>query len=232
MGTECESGDGHNAGCAFSDPDTRSFGTGFNKAGGGVFAHLWDKDGVKMWHFSRKEIPADITSGHPDPSSWPIPQAAWSAKTCDIARWEIPGWMTLLYNWYGFNAFSHFYEHTLTLNTAVCGDWASGAFASSGCHGTCGEAVANPKNFKCKYAVSYAVKNKHNTYLSSDKDAKWRVNYISIYQWGSTFWDVIMDYGFTLLRLLHWTWVSLGLLELLDSSIGLQYIIHVIYNES
>jgi len=56
---------------------------------------------------------------------------------------------------------SHFYEHTLTLNTAVCGDWASGAFAGSGCHGTCGEAVANPKNFKY---------------------AKWRVNYISIYQ--------------------------------------------------
>ena len=41
-----------------------------------------------------------------------------------------------------------------------------------------------------------------------------------------------MDYGFTLLRLLHWTRVSLGLLELLDPSIGLQYIIHVIYNES
>lgn len=86
MGTQCESGEGHNAGCAFSDPDARSFGTGFNKAGGGVFAHLWDKNGVKMWRFSRDEIPADIKSGNPNPSSWRTPQAAWSAKTCDIAR--------------------------------------------------------------------------------------------------------------------------------------------------
>lgn len=86
MGTQCESKDGANAGCAFSDPDPQSFGSGFNKARGGVFAHLWDSTGVKMWRFGRNEIPVDIASGRPDPASWPTPQAAWSSSSCDMAR--------------------------------------------------------------------------------------------------------------------------------------------------
>jgi len=141
LGTQCESSDGSNAGCAFSDPDTSSFGAGFNSKQGGVFAHLWDSTGVKMWHFTRTNIPSDITSKNPDPSSWPTPQAAWSSKTCDIS--------------------AHFYDHVLTLDTTICGDWASGAFTSTGCSGTCTDLVADPKNFV---------------------DAKWKINYIAVYQ--------------------------------------------------
>lgn len=89
MGTQCESGDGHNAGCAFSDPDTRSFGKGFNSNGGGVFAHIWDNNGIKMWRFNRNEIPLDVIAGNPDPSKWPTPQASWSASTCDMARYAL-----------------------------------------------------------------------------------------------------------------------------------------------
>jgi len=94
-----------------------------------------------MWHFARNEIPLDIIAGRPDPSLWPIPQAVWSSDTCDIE--------------------SDFYEHTLTLDTTLCGDWADGTYANSGCAGTCAEAVANPENFVY---------------------AKWKINYIAVYQ--------------------------------------------------
>ncbi|KAF8075110.1 glycoside hydrolase family 16 protein [Lyophyllum atratum] len=45
-----------------------TYGKGFNVAGGGVYAHLWNKDGIKIWHFARNEIPADIQSKKPNPS--------------------------------------------------------------------------------------------------------------------------------------------------------------------
>ncbi|KZP13922.1 glycoside hydrolase family 16 protein [Athelia psychrophila] len=141
MGTQCESTEDANAGCAFSDPDPLSFGSGFTKGQGGVFAHLWDSTGIKMWRFARNAIPADITSGQPNPASWPTPQAAWSSASCDMA--------------------SNFYNHTLTLDTTICGDWAGGAYSNSGCPGTCEEAVADPTNFA---------------------SAKWDIHYIAVYQ--------------------------------------------------
>ncbi|THH15236.1 hypothetical protein EW146_g5219 [Bondarzewia mesenterica] len=141
LGTQCASGAGSNAGCAFSDTRNTSFGEGFNRLAGGVYAHEWTNSSIKMWHFQRNEIPADITSGNPDPSTWPTPAAFWSSATCDIS--------------------SHFYNHALTLDITLCGDWANGAYASSGCPGTCSDAVANPSNFNY---------------------AKWKVNYIAVYQ--------------------------------------------------
>lgn len=141
LGTQCASGDGSNAGCAFSDTRNTSFGQGFNDIAGGIFAHEWTNSSIKMWHFQRDEIPADITSGNPDPSTWPTPAAFWSSSTCDIS--------------------SHFYNHVLTLDITLCGDWAAGAYASSGCPGTCADAVADPTNFKF---------------------AQWKVNYIAVYQ--------------------------------------------------
>lgn len=130
LGTTCESSNGNNAGCAIQDADATSFGHGFNMAYGGVFAHLWDSTGIAIWHFTRAEIPADITAGSPDPSTWPSPSALFSSSSCDIA--------------------SHFYEHTLVLNTDICGDWAGADYANSGCPGTCAEAVANGTNFDRK----------------------------------------------------------------------------------
>lgn len=51
LGTTCESSDGDNAGCAFSDTNANSFGHGFNEIAGGVYAHLWDDDGIKVRFF-------------------------------------------------------------------------------------------------------------------------------------------------------------------------------------
>lgn len=127
LGTNCVSSQNSNSGCAFADTDTSSFGEGFNKAKGAVFAHLWDNTGIKIWRFARDKIPADVAARNPDPSSWPTPQAAWSSKTCDMT--------------------SHFFDHELILDTTICGDWAGAAFGSDGCSGSCSDLVSDPKNF-------------------------------------------------------------------------------------
>lgn len=129
LGATCASGAGHNSGCGVTDTDSRSYGKGFNQAGGGVYAHIWDATGIKIWHFARADIPADITSKKPNPSSWPEPAAFFPDSKCDTS--------------------SFFHDHVLTLNIALCGDWAGskGGYDKSGCPGTCAEAVTKPENF-------------------------------------------------------------------------------------
>jgi len=141
LGQQCASSSGSNSGCAYQQNDTRSFGAGFNAAGGGVFAHLWNSDGITFWFFARDEIPSDITSGNPDPTTWGEAAAIFPNTGCDIA--------------------SHFYDHSIVLDTTICGDWAGPAYSSSGCPGTCDQIVANGTNFA---------------------NAQWKVNSISVYQ--------------------------------------------------
>ncbi|EPQ56248.1 hypothetical protein GLOTRDRAFT_105208 [Gloeophyllum trabeum ATCC 11539] len=141
LGTTCASSPADNSGCAIEDTNDNSYGHGFNMIAGGVFAHLWDDNGISIWHFPRGSIPADITAKTPNPSSWGHPAASFASSSCDIK--------------------SHFYDHSLVIDTTLCGDWAGAAYASSGCPATCEEAVADPTNFK---------------------NAKWNVNYIAVYQ--------------------------------------------------
>lgn len=138
---QCATINGDNTGCGFIDPNESSYGAGFNAAGGGVFAHLWDQSGIKIWHFARNEIPQDIqaisdygaaTTGSPNPDSWGTPVAFWSPDTCDMG--------------------SHFHDHSLVFDTTLCGDWAGATYSSSGCPGTCEQAVADPSNFKSEYS--------------------------------------------------------------------------------
>ncbi|KAF5373312.1 hypothetical protein D9615_007409 [Tricholomella constricta] len=136
LGTKCASSGADNTGCAFKDTDNRSYGKGFNAAGGGVYAHIWDSTGIKMWHFARDEIPKDVTEGKPNPSTWPTPAATFSTSSCDVRK--------------------YFHDHVLTIDTTLCGDWAGATYQSAGCPGTCEEAVANPKNFvEAKWKISY-----------------------------------------------------------------------------
>ena len=128
---QCASSGTDNRGCAFLDTDTQTYGRGFNVIAGGVFAHLWDNTGIRVWRFPRPSIPADITAKTPDPSTWGTPAAFFPSNNCDIA--------------------SHFFEHNLVLDTTICGDFAGPTYANSGCPGTCDQAVANNTNFKCEY---------------------------------------------------------------------------------
>lgn len=128
LGQNCYSTPTADAGCAFADTDSRSFGYGFNGAEGGVFALLWDQSvGMSIYHFARSDIPADITNKQPTPATWGTPAGFWSAQTCDISK--------------------NFYEHQLVIDTTICGNWAGAAYGNSGCPGTCSSMVANATNF-------------------------------------------------------------------------------------
>jgi len=141
---QCAFVDGNNDGCAFSDEDNRSHGKGFNLIAGGVFAHLWEDDSIKIWHFARGEIPQDIEDKNPNPDNWPTPQAVFTSASCNIKK--------------------HFKNHKLVLDTTICGDFAGSKYAGSGCPGTCAEAVADPKNFKfADWKINYiAVYDRKN----------------------------------------------------------------------
>ncbi|QKX59701.1 uncharacterized protein TRUGW13939_06841 [Talaromyces rugulosus] len=73
-----------NTGCGVQGTDAQ-FGEDFNSAGGGVYV-LSLQDSLKVWVFQRSDIPADITSGSPDPSGWGQPLLDLeSTSGCDIA---------------------------------------------------------------------------------------------------------------------------------------------------
>ncbi|KAH9995193.1 concanavalin A-like lectin/glucanase domain-containing protein [Russula compacta] len=127
LGTNCTSFTGHDAGCGFDDKNASSFGEGFNNAGGGIFALLRDSESIKIWHFDRQSIPSDAHSGHPNPSSWPSPNALLSSDECDID--------------------SQFPPQTLVLDVDVCGGWPISTYSYFGCPGTCAEQVTSGKNF-------------------------------------------------------------------------------------
>ncbi|KAJ7510180.1 glycoside hydrolase family 16 protein [Mycena galericulata] len=137
--SNCLSGvNNENTGCGVTSTDPASYGTGFNEAQGGVFAHEWiPESGVRIWHFQRSNIPPDITSGTPNPDSWGTPAGSFPAgPNCDFS--------------------THFTDHVLTIDTTICGDWAGSTYNTSGCPGTCAEIVANASNFAAaKWQVNY-----------------------------------------------------------------------------
>jgi hypothetical protein len=90
------------SGCGVSG-DSASYGSGFNRGGGGVYA-LYLEESLKIWIFHRGGIPSDITSGNPDPTGWgtPLldfePQASCSVATnfgmqtiVSISSWRVRG---------------------------------------------------------------------------------------------------------------------------------------------
>lgn len=84
VSTNCSVVDG-GQGCVVADTPL-SYGAAFAKNGGGIFAMLWDSDGISMWFFPRNgTIPADIDTKSPDPSGWPTPVASYPATSCDMS---------------------------------------------------------------------------------------------------------------------------------------------------
>lgn len=73
------------AGCSYASPtrDPTSYGDAFNAAEGGVYALEWDDEFLRMWHFPRAGIPADIQVGRPQPSGWGLPHALFGGAGCD-----------------------------------------------------------------------------------------------------------------------------------------------------
>ncbi|BGP40272.1 hypothetical protein JCM10450v2_004252 [Rhodotorula kratochvilovae] len=99
----CNSGGASN-GCTVFDRDPSSYGAGFNKAGGGVFAVLFAETGISIWRWQRSKIPSDIKNGAPRWKTWGTPVAAFDGSTCDTR--------------------SFFRNQQLTFDITTCGDWA------------------------------------------------------------------------------------------------------------
>ncbi|GAA6027323.1 hypothetical protein JCM8097_002593 [Rhodosporidiobolus ruineniae] len=125
-----------NAGCGVQDPSPTSFGSGFNAAGGGVFAMLWDSSGIAVYFFQRDAIPADIASGAPSPSSWGLPRAFWDGSSCNPQQFFGP--------------------QTLVFDITLGGDWAGATYNQAGYAGDWRTAVQDPKNYvDATFEVNY-----------------------------------------------------------------------------
>jgi len=75
---DCNAGDGAadpDLGCSMQGINSNSFGTNFNAIGGGVWAVEWDSSWISIWFFQRGNVPANLNSASPDPSTWVKPSA-------------------------------------------------------------------------------------------------------------------------------------------------------------
>lgn len=117
-------GQPNNAGCSIKSADSSSYGTGFNANGGGVYATEWTNSAIKIWFFSRANIPADITSGNPTPASWGTPTAVFGAP-CQIGN--------------------YFKNQQIVFDVTFCGDWAGNTWST--------DATCSAKGSSCQAYV-------------------------------------------------------------------------------
>jgi hypothetical protein len=135
-------GQAANAGCGITVNGPNSYGSGFNSAGGGVYATQWTPDFIKIWFFSRANgIPADIRNGDPKPATWGTPAASFQGA-CNID--------------------AHFRDMRIIFDTTFCGDWAGSVWGTTACKGraaTCEDFVKNqPGEFKGTYFAVNSMK--------------------------------------------------------------------------
>lgn len=102
-------GQPNNAGCQILMSNSASYGTGFNQGQGGVYATEWTSDHISIWFFPRSAIPADISSGTPNPGNWGQPAARF-AGGCQIDNF--------------------FSNHQIVFDTTFCGDWAANVWTT------------------------------------------------------------------------------------------------------
>ena len=102
----CCEGKMANLGCAKLMNDVpKAVGKAFNDNKGGVFAMEWTKDkAIRMWFWSRNDIPSDVLSSSPHVGSWGVPYVDFVA--CQ----------------------GNFFKMSIIINIALCGDWAGVQF--------------------------------------------------------------------------------------------------------
>uniref|UniRef100_A0A0K3CP26 BY PROTMAP: gi/472586204/gb/EMS23732.1/ glycoside hydrolase family 16 protein [Rhodosporidium toruloides NP11] gi/647397710/emb/CDR40946.1/ RHTO0S05e09450g1_1 [Rhodosporidium toruloides] n=1 Tax=Rhodotorula toruloides TaxID=5286 RepID=A0A0K3CP26_RHOTO len=151
--SNCNAGNG-NTGCGVMDMDPKSYGAGFNAAGGGVFAVLFAETGISIWRFTRSSIPSDIKAGAPRWKTWGTPVAAWDGATCDTRTYFKNQMLTFV---------------SRRVGSSTCGDWAGqqAVFTSPSLSGAC-----YPKYASCAAA---------NADPDAFKEAYFEVNYVKVF---------------------------------------------------
>ncbi|GAA5834858.1 hypothetical protein JCM5353_004902 [Sporobolomyces roseus] len=132
--TNCDHSVNANQGCTFTDTRNVSYGAALAENGGGIFAAELSSDAISVWFFPRAQIPSDLrdSSSSPDPTGWGAPTAYYPQSTCNINQF--------------------FAAQQLTINIALCGDWAGqpGVFNPT-CSGVCTDMVMDPRNYDTAY---------------------------------------------------------------------------------
>nr|XP_019008226.1 uncharacterized protein I206_06781 [Kwoniella pini CBS 10737]OCF47007.1 hypothetical protein I206_06781 [Kwoniella pini CBS 10737] len=100
--TNCDQSANSGSGCTVYDQNDNSYGEAFAKDGGGVFITEWTNEAIRIWFFSRSNVPSSVTSTANtfDTSSLGTPTAEYSNASCDLATLFEP------------------------INIALCGDFA------------------------------------------------------------------------------------------------------------
>jgi hypothetical protein len=88
-------GQANNEGCLMAENDL-SYGAKFAQNGGGVFAMLWDEEGIRVWFFTRSTVPPDMATASPNPSGWGAPSAFWLQSSCNTAHFFGPQTLILV----------------------------------------------------------------------------------------------------------------------------------------
>ena len=159
-------GQGQNEGCQIKTDDPRTYGTGFNNNGGGVYATEITADFINIFFFPRGSIPSDVSSASPDPSSWGTPMAVFKGD-CDIA--------------------STFRKMRLVFTNTFCGDWAGNVWSSGSCASkadTCVDYVQyHPEAFEDAYwsVNSLRVYKQGGTSVSSESVSSYSTSYSALY---------------------------------------------------
>lgn len=106
--TNCAYYPDYNVGCGVIDASPKSFGTGFNEAGGGVYAMQWTSEYIRIWQWPRANIPPDVNDAEPDPGSWGLPSAQLAVGNCSVDQ--------------------HFQSHKIIFDTTFCGEYAGNPY--------------------------------------------------------------------------------------------------------
>ncbi|ORY24459.1 family 16 hypothetical endo-1,3(4)-beta-glucanase from glycoside hydrolase [Naematelia encephala] len=117
-GTSCftDYGSG-NEGCSVTTGQSGTFGSSFNGNGGGWWAYERSStDGINVWFFpANGQVPDDVEGAcdQVDPTTWGTPIASFPVSQCSFDSILKP--------------------HQIVFDLTFCGDWAGGAWSSSGC---------------------------------------------------------------------------------------------------
>ncbi|OAA59155.1 glycoside hydrolase family 16 protein [Niveomyces insectorum RCEF 264] len=132
-------------GCGMTAARPASYGTAFNRAGGGVYATLLDDYEIRIWHWPRHAVPLDVRRGRPEPWTWGRPLGDMTQRRggCDVAE--------------------NFHTLTIIINTDFCGDnesddiWTSDKACAA--YPSCPEYVASqPEAFRETYWLVNSIK--------------------------------------------------------------------------
>lgn len=171
------SGQSANAGCAIESTSNSSYGDGFNKAGGGVYATEWTGDAINVWFFPNSSVPSDITNGKPNPLGWGLPSARF-AGACDIdSHFKDLQIVRPLKPIYPLKGKPTSNPNAQVFDITFCGDWAGAVWPTDTCASKASTCNAYVQNNPTAFKESY-----------------WRVNSLKVYQdTASSLLDIDVD---------------------------------------